>query len=63
MAREENTTKHLPEFLKQLDTLLANKNLTVAECTQISLQLKICELLSEIKYELTKRGTNMEMKN
>ena len=60
MVREEYVTKYLPQFLTQLDDMVyegqipANKpKITAGEYIQISLQLKICELLSEIKYELT----------
>ena len=57
--KEEYTTKFLPEFLKNLDTMLQpgqlpanHAKLTAAEYLQIALQLKTCELLNEIKYEL-----------
>lgn len=53
----EYTTMFLPEFLKQLDGMLAElpKNkpkLSTADYIQISLQLKTCQLLNEIKQEL-----------
>ena len=53
----EYTTMFLPEFLKQLDRMLAElpKNkpkLSITDYIQISLQLKTCQLLNEIKQEL-----------